>query len=172
MVRQYRLVSSWLGLCTILLQVTVTFYSPLSNFVLCNVASLLGGSSNFFCVFLLRRFKKLCCVVQIVASLGCSWTFNAQNDVCTESDTSNQFLNSSAEGLKCLCAHLKSQFKTCTSEHDFVTSQIVCKPVFVQNTTYTSVMWKPPVHTYTESRLQDILCPAVKLWGEKIIFIV
>lgn len=155
---------------------TPTGYSdllfPTVQLCLVQRCKFVGRLFQLFLCLPVEEIQKLCCVVQIVASLGCSWTSNAQNDVCTESDTSNQFLNSSAEGLKCLCAHLKSQFKTCTSEHDFVTSQIVCKPVFVQNTTYTSVMWKPPVHTYTESRLQDILCPAVKLWGEKIIFIV
>ncbi len=41
-------------------------------------------------------------------------------------------------------------------KHDFVTSQLVWKPIVVQYPTYTSVMWKPETsstHTHTENGL-------------------
>ncbi len=38
---------------------------------------------------------------------------------------------------KFLCIHLKSEFKTCKYEQNFV----VWKPIMIQYATYTSVMW-------------------------------
>lgn len=52
-----------------------------------------------------------------------------QNNVCAE-----VFFQISAEGGKFLCAHV--QFKACTYECDFATSQPVWKPVVVQRATW------------------------------------
>lgn len=49
----------------------------------------------------------------------------------------------------------------------FVTSQLVWKPIMVQNAIYTSAMWKSETSsTHAENRLfskvGDMLCPAVR----------
>lgn len=44
--------------------------------------------------------------------------------------------------LKFLCVHLKSQFKMCTHQQDFVPSQQFWKLIMVQHATHTGVMWK------------------------------
>ena len=41
-----------------------------------------------------------------------------QNDVCAEFDMRRLFSYSSAEGGNFLCAHLESEFKEMTYEHD------------------------------------------------------
>ncbi len=64
------------------------------------------------------------CVSLIVTSPGCL-SFTVQNDACAEFDTRRLFSHSSAEAGKFLCAHLKSEFNTCTCEQDFVTSHLV-----------------------------------------------
>lgn len=44
------------------------------------------------------------------------------------------------EGYLKKSALLKSEFKTCTCKHDFVTSELFWQPAVIQYATYTSVM--------------------------------